>query len=317
MDLQKHTTISDELDRLEVLVGRIGFNSPKQARDLLNGLDGVALRLEEWGDTPSRRNTQVHFDALLARLRKDAAQFVRDLGGANVLAEMRAGANPPRSAEWWYLDELLAARRKAAIRRAGFTLAGIVLALVLLGVIYEAFIAPPPEVTARYRLEQSARDSMLNQDWQAALGEVDSALQYAPEDPTLHVIRGVIFENMGQEADAETSYSEAKKYLPDEVTFLLLRAQAYDNSGQPEAAMTDAQEAVRLDPQSAQGYLLIGGIHESNRRFRDAMAAYDQAFQAADAQGQTELAAIARTRTAMVMQIINQGVDLPTGTAEP
>ena len=317
MDFQRNTTISDELDRLEILVGRIGFNSPEQARDLLVGLDEVFGRLEQWGDTPARKTTQVHFDALLARLRKDAAQFVRDLGGATRLVDLRAGVNPPRTAEWWYLDELLAARRKAAIRRAGFTLAGVVLALVLLGVIYEAFIAPPPEVTARYRLENSARTLMMDQNWQAALGEVDAALQIAPDDPTLHVLKGVILENSGQGELAEASFTEAKKYMPGEVEFLLVRAQAYENSGQSEAAMADAQEAVRLDPQSAQGYLVIGGIHESNRRFRDALAAYDQAFQAADAQGQTELAAIARTRTAMVMQVINQGVDIPTNTPEP
>lgn len=317
MELQKNTTISDALDRLEILVGRIGYNSPEQSRELLEGLDEVAGRLEEWGDIPSRKTTQVHFDALLARLRKDAAQFVRDLGGAARLADLRSEVNPPRSAEWWFLDELLTARRKAAIRRTGFTLVGIVLALVLLGVIYEAFIAPPPEVTARYRLENSARTAMMDQDWQAALGEVDAALQYAPEDPTLHVLKGVVLENLGQETSAEDSYTVAKAYLPGEVEFLLLRAQAYENAGQSDAAMADAQEAVRLDPQSAQGYLLIGGIHESNRRFRDAMTAYDQAFQAADSQGQTELAAIARTRTAMVMQIINQGVDIPTHTPVP
>jgi hypothetical protein len=69
----------------------------------------------------------------------------------------------------------------------------------------------------------------------------------------------------------------------------------------------------------AEAYLLAGQVHEMLGLFREALADYEQAYRAADASEHLELAAMARMRTAMLMQMMNNPAfsTTPQPTASP
>jgi tetratricopeptide (TPR) repeat protein len=83
-----------------------------------------------------------------------------------------------------------------------------------------------------------------------------------------------------------------------------------------EPALLDGQEVIRVNPNSAQGYLLIGQANELLGKPGEALDNYDKAFAAAEKTGQTELAAITRTRIAMLMQTMNTQIESPMPPTE-
>lgn len=319
-DNYTETTVSAELDRLEVPAGKIGLVDAAQALELIKDLDAVYDRIQEMEPgLKSRRLAQTQFDGIVARLHAEAAQFLRDLGGAEVLRQERERRNPPEERTWWYIDVHLANKRKAMLKR-GLVIGGITLAvLAALLVIYNTFLAPDPTVAAIYAHENAARDRLLEGEWQAAAEEVDQALAIDPQEPSILVLKGVIQDALGEPEAAAETYALAEQILGSRENLLILRGQAYMYASMTEKSLADAEEAIKINPNSAQGYLMRGQAHEMLGDFEAAADDYDLAFAAAEKTGQTELAAIARTRLAMLIQSMG-GQLLPSElapTAEP
>lgn len=314
-NLSTSETVGETLDRLAVFSGKIGMNSPEQALALLRGLDDAYERMQslEIG-SQSRRLAQVQLDEILAQLHREAAQFIRDLGGVQVLRQARQEANPPEDHTWWYLDDYLAEKRRQTLRHLLTAAAVVVVALVILGAVYRRFLAPSPQVLARYNSEQTAQQLLTEGDLAGALAQVDEGLKGSPGDANLLILKGVIQEAQGETSQAAQSYAAAEKSLPNREDFLVTRGQNYLLAGRFEQALADAQQAVQINPDSAQAYLLMGQSHEQLRLYREALDDYDKAFQAANKINQPALAAIARQHTAMLLQSV--GV-LPTSEATP
>jgi Flp pilus assembly protein TadD len=298
-------SIGSALDRLETLAGRLGMNNREQSIALLDGLDSVYSRMTDLGNTASHGSLVSQFKGITDRLRTEGRQFIRDIGGVQALQELRALRKPPQEYDWWYVDEFLVDRRKASLRRSGITLGIVVTVLVVLATVYQLFLAPAPEVAARYRHEQTARDQLMAQEYDLALAEINQGLSYAPPDPTLMILKGVILHAKGDLEQAEVVFNEAAQSELTNEEFLLSRGQSYLLAGMFTEAQVDTAAAIQQNPVSAQAYLLNGQIYEMQKDFQLALENYETSAQLAEQANQPELTALARTRMAFLMQVIN------------
>lgn len=306
-NLSASETVGEALERLEVYSGKIGMNSPEQALALLHGLDHAYERMQSLDEgTQSQRLAQTQLEVILAALRREAGRFIRDLGGVTALRQARAEAQPPETHAWWYLDAWLQEKQRKALRRS-LTLAGVILlALVILGFVYQRYLAPDPQTMARYNSETMGGQSLQNGDLPAALAQVNEGLKAGPTDMRLLTLKGVIQELQGQNDQAQASYAAAQKSAASAEDFYTTRAQYYVMANRPQQALADAQQAVKANPQSATGYLLMGQAHEMLVQYQAAMTDYDNAYKAANASNTPQLAAVARQRTAMLYQLMSQ-----------
>jgi Tfp pilus assembly protein PilF len=312
-------SISATLDRLEIPAAKIGLITAEQGFALLHGLDAVSLRIQnlEPGN-PSRKVADAQLEGIISNLQKEARRFIRDLGGFQAFQRARAETNPPENHSWWYLDQWLANKRRAALKRSLVTGGAVVALLIILTVLYDKFLAPDPLETARYGYQQSATDRLLADDFAAAMREVDQGLQIAPQDPNLLVLKGVIQEKQGEQTRAAESFHAAEKGFATQEEFLLMRGQTYMMAKQPEKALADAQAAIQANPQSASAYLLHGQVNEDMQKYKEAMDDYNLAFDAANKAKTPELAALARMHIAMLTQTMNaQIVPEPLVTPVP
>jgi len=290
------------LDRLEVLVGKLGMNSPEQSQEFLKGLDEVQEKILQLEGKISRKTADGQFEGILVKLRKGARRFVKDVGGAAALKSLREESKPPVENWWWYLDELLEKARRASLRRGGFGLLGIVLGLVIMVVIYNLFLAPDPATMARYQSEQKTRDELAQGNLSEALAQAEKGLQSAPSDPVLLILKGVILEEQGNTEQAQQVMVDAEKYAKSREDFLYSRGQAYLLSGGLDKAASDVDLIIRLNPESAQAYMLSGQINEQKKEYSRAFDDYGRAYDLADAHNQSQLAATARVHMADMLQ---------------
>jgi tetratricopeptide (TPR) repeat protein len=309
-------TISDELDRIEIKVGKIGLNTAAQSITLLSELDSAYEKINALPDGETKRALTTQFDAIFAKLQKEASAFIRDAGGMNKIIEARKQVNPPEAHPWWYFDHFLYEKRTALLRRVVITGGVVIIILVVLGVLYNRFLAPDPLVAARYSYEESTRDKIMVGNLADALVDVEKGLAIDPKDPTLLVLKGVILDGLNRGTEAQSSFSKASESLSKE-DFFLLRGQAYIMANQTQKAMIDSKEAIKNNPDSVQGYLLLGQVNETIGQSKTALDNYNQAYEIADKLKQYELAAMARTRMAMLMQSMNAQITPPAWMLTP
>lgn len=310
-------TISDDLDKIEILVGKIGFNTREQTLQVLYSLDVVSAKMSRLENGQSLKTARAQYEGILAKLDKEASGFLRDLGGVQVLRQTRSQVNPPKDHSWWYLDVSLAQRRNSSIKRLLITAGAILVLLVVLGFVYQTFLAPAPEVAERYSREQAAGDALIAGDLEKALKEAEAGLLLAPQDAGLLILKGVILDGLGKSGDAQVAFEAAQKVLPNQEEFLITRGQHYSMSNQLDKALSDATDVLRLNPESAQAYLLIGQVYEIQKDYQKALDAYDQAYTISDKQKQYEMAALARMRMAMLMQVMNVQITPPDWMLTP
>lgn len=309
--------LGSDLDRLETKVGKIGLNGPEIARSILADMDSVYERIQAMENETSRKQAVAQFDGIAGRLRQDTSAFLRDLGGSGVMKKAREAERPSEDHWWWYLDVFLAQNRKGLLRRLLIILGVIAAALVVLALVYNRFFAPDPQFAARYAHEQSARDALINGDLDLSLNEISAGLAAAPNDPTLLALRGVVEEKQGKQEAAIEDFMASQAGFGSKETFLLARGQAYAMASMPTQALADALTVIQMNPNSSEAYLLAGQVHEASQEYREALDFYNKGFDAANATGHTELAAMARMRIAMVMQTMG-GRSLPAdGTETP
>lgn len=305
-------TVAEELDQLEILASKIGLISSRQAFEILHGLDHALERIEELEEgSQSRRLAETQFELIFNKINAEAGRFVGDLGGVQALRNERANVNPPRERAWWFVDEFIAEKRRSTLKRVAIIGGVVVVAFIVLAVVYQKFFAPDPRVAAVYGHTQSAQDFLINNDPVSAMQEVEKGLQVNPTDPSLLMLKGVLLESQGNITGADQAFAAAHQGLPNEEDFLLTRAQTYIFANKVDKALADTQAVIQKNPQSPQAYLLSGQAHEILGQNMAALDDYDKAFQAAEKTGRTELAALARARTAFLMQRMN-----PVGTLQ-
>jgi tetratricopeptide (TPR) repeat protein len=138
-----------------------------------------------------------------------------------------------------------------------------------------------PHLTERQQVELlSARARALDElgDHQRAIADYDSAIVLAPDDPVLHLNRGVAKIHDGRPADAITDYDTAIRLKPDWHLPYFDRAVALADLGQRAAALRDYARAIRLKPDDAWIHVGQGDVLAASGDLERALDSYDKAL---------------------------------------
>jgi tetratricopeptide (TPR) repeat protein len=296
---QKKLNAADELremlSSIEDRLVNIKSMNPTQALILLRDLDLIyslfsQLERTELNLVPE----QGRFKVNQARLMKTAVPFLKALGGPVALSRHRPLPTPPREQWWWYIHEIVALQKQQLLRRL---VMGVVIVLIVVGgaiLAFNTILAPSPEVVARLEAENAAFEAIGTGDYRAALTILDEGLLAVPADPDLMLLKGVVYEILGQEAKASQSFADVQASMNDPLAFLLDRGQLELHTNQPDRVERDARAALEIDEDSASAWLLLGQALESQGRSFEAMPAYERAGQLALDNGESQIAVMAR-----------------------
>ena len=303
--------ISELLDQIENIQGKIGLGYRDSSIEILNLMDNANDRIL------SARNQglvipseEAQFNLIIETYRCQADVFLREIGGLSALAVFRK-TKQPLDANWWWWPERIVAQKRATQAKHYVRMGAIALVVILFVVgVYQIFLKPSPSVIAAQRALQGAQQiaqqvAMDGGDIQTAIPLLDEGLKSAPNDPELLVLKGSILSILPERgAEAQDVFMLAEKTINNEELFLLQRAQAYFVLNQLDLAFRDAQNAVELNPQSARGFLILGQMLESQKEFDKAYATYEKASNLASEQEDSYVAAQARIKMGMVMQLM-------------
>ena len=122
--------------------------------------------------------------------------------------------------------------------------------------------------------------AQYEQDWEAALGFYQSAIDRAPDNAILHVDLGEVHDRQGDPARADAAWTEALRLNPEAAApaiarFLLTRSQRPDRIARAEAVY---REALQAAPQSAPLATRQGDVYRTQGRAEEAEAAYRTAL---------------------------------------
>jgi tetratricopeptide (TPR) repeat protein len=215
----------------------------------------------------------------------------------------RVAVHPDRARWWWFVDEAVAEQRKRQLRR-GLSW-GLVLVFVCAAawLVYDRFIAPPPEVRESFRLSAAGEGLVEEGDLRAALAEFEAAATLTPDDPMLWTWQGVIHSRLGEPDDAREAFDTARSLHETDVDFLLNRGLIYLQVGDVDAAGADVEQIMAMDPQAASAYYLRSSVALERGDFAAAVADLERTAELAQEAGDTQLEATARVQRAMVMQM--------------
>jgi tetratricopeptide (TPR) repeat protein len=138
-----------------------------------------------------------------------------------------------------------------------------------------------PDLTERQQLDLlSARAGALDAlgDYKSAIADYDSAIVLAPDDPVLHLNRGVAKIHDGRPADAIADYDTAIRLKPDWHLPYFDRAVALGDLGQRAAALKDYERAIQRKPDDAWIYVGQGDVLAASGDAARALASYDKAL---------------------------------------
>jgi len=302
------------LTRLEGRVGRIGYGEKAAAAEILDLLDQADALIKQITTTGGDLAAEAtRFNTITRQFDKKKAAFLKEVGGAEALRQLRATRVPEEEHWWWYadvrLDEEHRLHRTHVLQRAGIA----TVVLIILTGLYMLFLAPDEATRERFRHEHNAEQALIDGNPAAALVEADLALSWAPDDDELLILKGIALELQGKTEQAQALYDRAQELLGDTETFLASRAQTYMLAGHSDLALADAQHIIELDPNSALGHFLLGNANASLGNYYEAADNYERASELADATGQTELQGMARVQLANLTMLM-QAPDLGTGT---
>jgi tetratricopeptide (TPR) repeat protein len=138
-----------------------------------------------------------------------------------------------------------------------------------------------PDLTEREQVELlSARARALDElgDYRRAIADYDAAIVLAPDDPVLHLNRGVAKIHDGRPADAIADYDTAIRLKPDWHLPYFDRAVALADRGQRAAALRDYARAIRLKPDDAWIHVGQGDVLAASGDLERALDSYDKAL---------------------------------------
>lgn len=278
----------------------INLSDQTSAADLYSRLDQIADLMPQiqarGGDV---RAEEARWQSLQERIEARGPRVLRAWQGSAQLGAARQAANPGADHGWWWIDQKVAEQRQRRLRRIG----GV--ALALLALVAVAVFALPrlfpvdPVVRQSYRLQLQAETALANSDLAAGYQALSEAIAIDPGNVSLLILHGVVADLLGDPAAAEQSWQQARGLLlGDEAQFFTERGQSYLRAHQAVKAIDDLRAATALDPTSARAYLVLGGALETEGRYPEALSAYQQASDLADAAGNAELTVMARAQMA-------------------
>jgi Tfp pilus assembly protein PilF len=187
---------------------------------------------------------------------------------------------------------------------------GLVLLVVfaLLVLVYDRYLAPPPEVRARIDYETRIDDFIYSGDYISAMSEMEGALAIAPDYYPLWIKKGVLAKVLGNEAVEQSSYETAQQFVENPEYFYYERASVFMQFGLYDDVLEDTDNLLAINAKSAEAYLYRGLVYEMRGENSQAYDAFEKAALLAEEQNKNQLVATIRVRMGMLLQ----SVSIPT-----
>ena len=130
----------------------------------------------------------------------------------------------------------------------------------------------------------------------------ERAIAVLPSYSEAYVALAVLYETEGRIEASHEALATAEELIGDRAILLMALARSYEQVGEFDVAMARVEEAILLEPDSAQAYLIRGGLEETLGDTAKAIDDFEHASTLASEQGEDALYVLARTRMAMLMQ---------------
>lgn len=299
-------SINALLDDVDAMLGRLdGSVSPLAERVflLMDEIHHQMIFLKN--DDHELEKIRSQYEYISTKLHKSAPNLVKSIGGKQKLQDRRNLYSVKKEHWWWFLDEYLASKRNHELKRAGIVLVIVLFILSIAALVYDRFIAPPPEVRARLAYESRISEFIDEGNYQAASLETEQALLLAPDYYPLWIKKGVLERVMGNNELEVAAYQTALTLANNPENFFVERSSVFMQFGLLDDLLEDANTLIEKYPNSPEGYLFIGMVNEERGNLFEANQYYETAYQLAVNQGKNQLAATIRVRMGMIMQSIS------------
>jgi tetratricopeptide (TPR) repeat protein len=298
-------SINSLLDEVEANLGRLDGSISPMAERIFLLLDEIHQQTEFLRQNDFefvKINTQL--DYVTKKLHSSAKLLLKSIGGREALKNKRKLYGIKENQWWWHLDHYLEEKKKKDLKRTSM----IVLILVIIGailvLIYDQFLAPPPEVRARLDYESRIDEYIDAGDYPNAFSVMEDALELAPDYYPLWIKNGVLAKVMGNEELEKTSFDKALQNVEDLENFYYERSSVYMQFGLLDEVLSDADRLEEINPQSPEAFLYRGLVYEQSGQMSDAYDAFEKAAVFAEDQNKIQLAATIKVRMGMIMQSI-------------
>jgi len=263
------------------------------------------------------RAERARFETVQRLLDRNKGRFLKEAGDA--LQKARRSVDSDQAGWWWQLDERWRQEKRSRLRHR-LVVGGIVVGvLIVLGLVYDLFLAPPREF--RRALRHASRGESLVQsdrDLQAALVEFEAATQIYPSEPENWIWVGVLYLELDDEQAAQDAFATARSLYDTQYAFLLKRAEVYAKVGELDAAMADVDQVILENPDMGWAYYIRHSIYVDRGDIQSAIADLERADELAQESGDLWLQAQARVQRGMLMQSLPVSpVETPLETPAP
>ena len=177
----------------------------------------------------------------------------------------------------------------------------ILLILVIVGLLYQRFLAPDPITQQAFQLSYQGEQAIREGDLEAALAEYQALRELTPDDPEAYLRQGALYQVLDRKEEAAQAFAYAQTLLSDQTEFFVQRGMIYLELGQLEFAQADAKEALSLNPESTMAHLILASVYESLGQMSEAIDHLEQAATLASAQGNDNLYVLIRYRQGLLM----------------
>ncbi len=312
--------LRDLLTRVEKQAASIRYSGPA-AVNLLDNLDRIERlwpELEAAG--VDLRPEAGRWETIQLAVARNARPLLAELRQGGGIAGLRAERHPDGVASaWWRLDEQVAQENKRRLRRSGLIAAAVLGVGLVLYFGIQLLFPVDPHVRAAYE-QQAAGERKIQQsaDFAGALENFKVAAANQPQAIEAWLRVGAVQQKLGDTAGMTESYRKAQALAASDAEFKLTRSQVFLGFGMVAEAQADIEEALVLAPDNPYVYYTAASVYESQGRLQDALKAIERCADLAQAQDDTQMAAMSRYRLGMLIQQgFAQQVVSATPTAAP
>ncbi len=261
---------------------------------LRDGMEELLIKLEKKGTNLAAEKSRLEsFDVII----KDKAKMVyRNLATFLNPLPYREERKIPLSHWWWYLDELVK-ERKTRLRKKWLIRGGIAALVILAAYIVMVKVIPGPKQSVIYQgeAERLYKEGKLDE----AIEIYKKAFSLDPEDSSILLMLGMIYEDKGMLQMKNHYFEEAGLLFPKRIDFYNSRGMIYLQQGKLDKAALDAEKALEIDTNNAFSHFLQGNIYEAEDKIAEAISEYQIV---SDLDQSPQLTAMARFKMGMMMQ---------------
>jgi tetratricopeptide (TPR) repeat protein len=211
------------------------------------------------------RSEETRIESLRKRLMREARQVVGQVRASGQAAQL---ADSPT---WKLMQETADAEQRTRTRKF-ITIGAIIGLLALLLFVVLPWIFPPTPTANTGAIMQLLDEGKPDEALARALAEQ----QRAPKDADIWIWLGVLYQQRGQQADADAAWQTAHTLVTD-LDFYNTRGIVFLQMKNYAAAEADARQLLNDSQAAPNGYYLLGQIQVGQDKPAEALASFQQA----------------------------------------